>query len=110
MCLSCRHYLVTKIIQLDADAVQLFDYMSRIELVGSGKFEGSKQVVQLLHPTRTINTALGFECEESTSSVVNFLRPTRREGLGYLRCSTGSPSGQSEVDNSSRVYRLQLFF
>ena len=36
MCLSGRHYLVTKSIQLDTDAAQLLNYTSRIELVPHG--------------------------------------------------------------------------
>ena len=89
MCLSCRHYLITTSIQLETDAAQLLNYTSRIELVGSGNFERSKLVVQLLHPISTINMVLDSECNESTASVAELLSLDRSEGLDYLGCSTG---------------------
>ena len=81
VCPSRRQYLVTTSIQLDTNAAQLSNYASRIELVGSDNFEISQLVVRLLHPTSTIKTVLGFECKESTASVVELLSPNRSEGL-----------------------------
>ena len=83
VCLSCRHYLITTSIQLETDAAQLLNYTSRIELVGSGNFERSKLVVQLLHPISTINMVLDSECNESTASVAELLSSSRCEGLNY---------------------------
>ena len=91
VCLSCRHYLVTKIIQLDSGAAERLNYTSRVELVSSDNIERSKLVVQLRHPISTVNTVLASKCKEITTSIAKLLSPSRREGLDNLRCSTKIP-------------------